>query len=239
MKTYLINLEDRKDRLESAKAEFKKVGLEYDRVNAIDSRALSGPTSPLVTSGVQGCWESHKICYSNLLASGENYALICEDDLQIKNVKHFHEALDWATKNNVGLLQIGFLTHGVKNRLLYLYETLEMITFKVIYLITRIPNLPISFKGIGSRLRVAKYGKTLASFIPDSFFPGTHCYLISRETAQKILSLNDPQFLSADEFLIALSGMRTLSLYRTRKSVVSQSDSVPSIESRFVGVNGK
>ena len=239
MKTYLINLSERKDRLTAASDEFRKIEVDFERVEAIHSSALDLSTPQLVTPGVQACWESHKLCYSKLLSSEEDYALICEDDFKVINKKLFFEALDWAVEKNVDLLQVGYLTQGVQNRFLNLYKILEMVLFKVIYAVTRLEYLPKSIKKISTRMRVSRYGLTSRKFIPDSCLPGTHCYIISRETAGKLIKLNYPQFLSADEFLISLSGMRSFSLYRTRRSAVTQNDLDPSIKTRFVGVEGK
>lgn len=234
MKTYLINLIGRTDRYHTSKKELSKIQLDFERIDAISTNSILLKSPQFVSLGVEACWESHKLCYESLLNSDEEYALICEDDIEILNANLVLKTIRWAIENKVDIVQIGFLVHGLKNRFLYIHGTLEMIFFKVLYLATT--SLPWAHSKITLRLRVASYGKTPVTYIPDSFFPGTHCYLISRNAARKILLLNNPQFLSADEFFISLSGMRAFSIFRNRKSAVGQNKSEPSIQDRFARV---
>ena len=72
--TLFINLETRKDRLEHAEKEFKKMNINAERFNAVK-----------LASGAIGCTMSHIKCLE--LAKQRNYehVFVCEDDIDFKN----------------------------------------------------------------------------------------------------------------------------------------------------------
>ncbi len=72
--TLFINLEARKDRLEHAEKEFKKMNIIAERFNAVK-----------LASGAVGCTMSHIKCLE--LAKQRNYeqVFVCEDDIVFKN----------------------------------------------------------------------------------------------------------------------------------------------------------
>ena len=73
-----------------------------------------------------------------------------------------------------------------------------------------------------SRLRVRIAINRPINFVADDCLPGAHFYLVNRKMASAILELNEPQFLSIDDFYSALSKMRTFRILRSRKSAASQ-----------------
>jgi GR25 family glycosyltransferase involved in LPS biosynthesis len=229
MRIYLINLESRKDRLEASKVHLNKLERDYTPVIAVDSKNISDADS-LVTTGVKACWESHKKCFQLLVTSDENYAVIFEDDIEIQNAKEINLVIDKAIDLKVDLLQLGFLTPGLQAKLLNSYFLFESSIFRSI---GSFASLTPFGKSLNSRLRVKTYSAAPQKFLPDLFFPGTHAYLISKEMAREILKLNTPQFLSADDFFTALARMRSFRMFRSRSSLVTQSNSSPSIVSRF------
>lgn len=88
--TLFINLEQREDRLKHAKEEFKKMGINAQRFNAVK-----------LASGAVGCTMSHIKCLE--LAKERNYdqVFICEDDITFtnpellkKNLRKFYENKD-------------------------------------------------------------------------------------------------------------------------------------------------
>ena len=67
----IINLDRRKDRLDSARKEFAKLGIdEINRMPAIPNEI-----------GMIGCGESHKRCLEIAIQNEWDYVLICEDDV--------------------------------------------------------------------------------------------------------------------------------------------------------------
>ena len=69
--------------------------------------------------------------------------------------------------------------------------------------------------------------------VPVDIRPGGHCYVISRRMGQAMQELNNPIIFSADELFVSISKMRAFRMFRMRKSLASQSDSLTSVNSRF------
>lgn len=72
--TLFINLEHRKDRLEHASREFKKMNIDAERVDAIKHNV-----------GAIGCSMSHIKCLEIAKKRNYEYVFICEDDIEFKN----------------------------------------------------------------------------------------------------------------------------------------------------------
>lgn len=98
MKTYIINLENARDRKEAMEYQAKRSGLHYELVPAIDGRKI--PTNLLsilkkehsyaVTPGEIGCSLSHLTVYKALTASDDECALVLEDDVSLpEDIFHF------------------------------------------------------------------------------------------------------------------------------------------------------
>ena len=92
-KTYLINLDRSPERLEYSAQEFKKHGIEYERVQAIDGQDLDINDYPQATANSAyyhtplsanevACYLSHIKCLELFLASDAEHALITEDDFR-------------------------------------------------------------------------------------------------------------------------------------------------------------
>ncbi len=94
IKTYLINLDDSTERLDSAKQQLDLAGITFERVSAFDGRKVE-PTDikeydnkasmaymgRKMTGGELGCYFSHVSCVERFLASDADYAIVLEDDM--------------------------------------------------------------------------------------------------------------------------------------------------------------
>ena len=97
MKAFLINLEKAKDRLNSCNKEFKKVGLDYILVKAINGEEnypSKKEFSRLFYTLKHGkrinprevaCYQSHIKALELFVKTSEEYALICEDDIEFSD----------------------------------------------------------------------------------------------------------------------------------------------------------
>lgn len=229
---FLINLDDRTDRLESSTKQLKAVDLQFTRIPAVSFTEVEG--SMFLTAPVLACWKSHLKTYSALIASEFDYALVLEDDFSIYRPKKFSKFLSDLEIRKYDLLQIGFLLPGLLNRLRWVYEELEKICFYALGLFSR----SVGLKSFSKRLRIVEARSVSLKFTQSSFMPGTHAYLISRNMALTLTNLETPQ-LSADEFLIALSKMRSFRMTRFWRSVITQNNSAPSINNRFLNRSEK
>ena len=89
MRTYLINLARRPDRL--AAMQGQTAGLALDRVEAVDAQIANGidrwfqPGGPLgeIPQGDKACLLSHRQAWERFLASGDSHAVFLEDDVRL------------------------------------------------------------------------------------------------------------------------------------------------------------
>lgn len=90
MKTYLINLDRSTDRLAVMKERLAAIGVTAERVsgvegsklnmNSVDVAVPNASYPRLLTPGEIGCFLSHRKCWERLVDSGDDWALILEDD---------------------------------------------------------------------------------------------------------------------------------------------------------------
>ncbi len=97
MKSYLINLATRQDRLELATLSIKQLGLELVRIEAVLGRELEYPHPQFDESGYTirqgrrrvdaevGCYLSHLQAMETFLDSGDEFGIIVEDDVAFRD----------------------------------------------------------------------------------------------------------------------------------------------------------
>ena len=224
---FLINLDDREDRLEASTRQLQELKLQFTRVSAVSAKSVE--ESAFLTAPVLACWKSHLKTYSMLIESDLEFALVFEDDFLIKKPKTFIGLLGSLESEKHDLLQLGFLLPGFFTRFRWLFEEIEKLTFFALGYIFKSSRL-VTFS---KRLRIVEVKSLALKFTKSSFLPGTHAYLINRKMALTLLALDSPQ-LSADEFFLALSKMRSFRMARYWRSLIAQSKSKPSINERFV-----
>jgi glycosyl transferase, family 25 len=93
MRTYLINLARRTDRLAAMERQAGLLGLDLDRVEAVDAKsAESGaidrwfaPGGPLgeIPKGDKACLLSHRLAWERFLATPDRHAAFLEDDVRL------------------------------------------------------------------------------------------------------------------------------------------------------------
>lgn len=216
---FLINLDRDLNRLAWSSNQLESVGLEFTRVSAVDMNLLSETGGDLVTLGVKACWESHKKTLQLFLEGNSDFALIAEDDLYFKSHRKVMKVLQDARWKDLDVYQIGFLSHGILAKISIAISNLEALIFKI--LSSCIATFNENSK-VARRMRVKQALRMPIGMVASRFEAGTHCYIISRHAAQIVLTLNDPQFLSADDFYSALARMRSLKFGRPSRSLAGQ-----------------
>jgi glycosyl transferase family 25 len=89
MKSFVINLDRRPDRLARMSAIFDKLGLQFDRVSAVDGTQLSRDDlirlrgNDQARAGETACFLSHRECWRRIVEDDLPCAAIFEDDLHI------------------------------------------------------------------------------------------------------------------------------------------------------------
>jgi hypothetical protein len=118
------------------------------------------------------------------------------------------------------MVQLGFLKPGVDTKIKILIANIDNRVFRLLGNLSRLPGL--AGRNFSSRMRVRQSFTTPRGFVIDDCQPGAHFYLVRRSFCQSVLSLNNPQFLSIDDFYTALSKMRTFKMLRVKKNLVIQ-----------------
>jgi GR25 family glycosyltransferase involved in LPS biosynthesis len=214
---YLINLDREIERLNSSLAESRDLLCEIIRVSAVDLKTLPDASDLFVSAGVRAAWLSHMKCFKLFLESGHPFALILEDDFSIKNIAMFNNELKKVLGSSADVVQLGFLRPGLDTRVKITISNVEERVFRTILFISRLLKLKSS-----SRLRLKRLADAPKGYVIDDFQPGAHCYVVSRRAAEIVLELNEPQFLSIDDFFTAFARMRSLRFLRIKWSISGQ-----------------
>lgn len=228
VKAYVINLKSRSDRWKSVEKQTQSLGIPLIRVDAVSKDEVLA--EPFVTPAVAAAWFSHKKAMSLFLETQDEYALILEDDFVLQD--RWSE-FDFSKYQS---LEIDFLQIG------YLVTTpLDLLELKI----KAAADLCLKFLTWTSRARIFEKTnlrkKALIReqlnlplhLVASDIRPGAHAYIVSRKFALAMQQINSPVILSTDALYIALGWMRSFKFVRFRKSVISQSDSVTSIDDRF------
>lgn len=215
---YVINLDRDVDRWNSVLKESSHSFLKTLRVKAIDAHDL--PSQDFVAPGVHAAWLSHLKAMHVFLESGLDFAIIAEDDFHIKRPFDLLSHIKTLSNLDWDMVQFGFLRPGIDTRIKIQIAHVESILFKFLGILSRIPGF--TRRKFFSRMRVRQSLTTPRGFIIDDCQPGAHFYLVTRSFCQSISTLNDPQFLSIDDFYTALSRMRTFRMLRVKRNLVTQ-----------------
>lgn len=130
MKIYVINLDRSFERLQNMAQLLNKMGLSFVRVPAVDGNLIEAQSfcsTPnwrypyVMTNGEIGCFLSHRRCWESLVESGEEWALILEDDCLFSDrARNYMSSTSWIP-NGVDIVQLFHTQH-----LTVYKETLEI-----------------------------------------------------------------------------------------------------------------
>jgi GR25 family glycosyltransferase involved in LPS biosynthesis len=218
--TLLINLDRDVERLKSSVEEFSKLGMTFTRISATTSENLENPSSFAFKRSVEACWASHLSALQVLVESDNTFAIVYEDDFFIKNEKTFKKNLTQLQNHDFDLVQLGYLSIGFKNKLIVLIENTQALLFRFFLVLGNL-GVPL-FRENLSRQRINLIQGTPRHFVPNSFQPGTHAYMISRSLAEKILAEYKTFLLPTDGFYNALANAGGIVSFRASKSLVNQ-----------------
>lgn len=109
MKTYLINLDKRQDRIEECL--YANIPFPFERFSATDGDVFINEEENKFMRGHFGCWDSHRRLLEKLRYSSDDYTLILEDDVQFVDGLSINDIMeelpfDW------DLLYLGGLNKG-------------------------------------------------------------------------------------------------------------------------------
>lgn len=127
MKTYFINLDRSPDRLDYMTKTLDALGLDYERVPAVDGRALSkeeiagvyrhAPGTQFLDPGSIACSLSHREVWERIVAADDKYALVLEDDVIFgENAGEILKDTSWIPDGTALLRLETFRRHTVHGR---------------------------------------------------------------------------------------------------------------------------
>jgi glycosyl transferase family 25 len=206
MRTFLINLARRPDRLQAMTAQLSNLGLPVQVVPAVDAMKVSddqanrrfaanGPLGP-IPKGDKCCTLSHMRAWEMFLASGDSLALVLEDDVAIdSDAIRLLQDLSWIGPS-VGLVKIEH--YGPESQRVLVDELVDV--------------------GCGRQV-----GRLL------SRHTGAAAYIISRQTAQKVLSWPKRWTLPVDHMLFNPNNSplaATLRPYQLTPAIARQTEAI-------------
>jgi GR25 family glycosyltransferase involved in LPS biosynthesis len=205
----VINLDRRPDRLALIAAELQRVGLSFEKQEAVDGQ-LESLESEFISKGAIGCWKSHINSMRRLVESKASFGLILEDDAVFRpevNKQSLSQMMNLMERNQLDILQIGFV------------DWLYSISWKSLE-----PGI-LEFLIDLLKRRGVKDASGIR-FVPGEFRSSTHAYIVNARIAKAIAeTFPTPPLLPWDDYLgmLAKSQMhRGIRIARLVKSVVSQ-----------------
>jgi len=216
----VINLEKDSKKLEKSLLEAKNAEIKLIRISAINGASLFEKSAFGFTKEVEACWASHLSAYKYLLSTEYASAIIFEDDFKIENCKNIVEVIHEFQKRDFDLLQLGFLSIGIRVKISQMLINLE--TFLLRILSGTLSKISFFSRNISRRLRIQRIAKTPKGLIPNDFQPGAHAYIISRQLANEIVSNYSNFMVPTDGFLQILAQSGGITSFRVRRSLVSQ-----------------
>ena len=215
MLTFVINLDDSKDRFDVISKRLDKLGISYERMSAVNGRALTEEeveslTYPhdhfetkvrftrMLTRGEIGCFLSHRKCWQRLLVSDEKFAAVMEDDIEISpHAQEFLTADRWIPEN-VDLIQMGG------------------------------GNRVVNARVMSEELKINDCFKL---YRPTTPALGTLCYIISKRAARAALDMSKKLPAPVDNFMFTrwFDLARLFPVWQIAPLIVIQSDRFESI----------
>jgi GR25 family glycosyltransferase involved in LPS biosynthesis len=226
---YVINLRIRTDRKDHATLEASRHGLSVQFVEAVEGEKVDSADLGLLSAPALACWESHLSVFQLISNSSFQKAVVLEDDFEFTNFGHLLKKLKKIDLDNWDIVQVGFLTHDIKEWISIKLQNVE--SFFFIGISRLFSTTPLNGMDLKNRLRVKRAKDVPFGFIPDDLRAGAHAYIISRNCAQRLLNSHSSQrVLTTDGLFIALNWTKQFRTLRLQKSLVRQISSPSSIK---------
>ncbi len=222
-RTYIINLARSPERRMFMEQQFKDLTMEFNIIDAVEGKSYDFAdcydeilwrvhNGKPGTPGEKGCALSHRIALQRMLDEELDYALILEDDIEL--YPHFKEIVESelklreSGKTHWEYLSFNYPSVGWKSIHLWLFMFFNMAKVKKtdFSFVLKLPIYFLKFIAVsaiylleGARetlyARIFPLGKA-ARFYRSLYLAG--CYIVTKEGAKKLISLNTPLSYTAD-----------------------------------------
>jgi GR25 family glycosyltransferase involved in LPS biosynthesis len=227
---YVINLAHRTDRWHDVECQRSSLGVSIIRVEAVDQDLKELSDLTFAAKGVAATWLSHQKAAAEFLKTDSQFAMILEDDFLLLR-KFKVPSLELLANLEADFVQLGYLRVTPWENFDVTISNIRDRVLRVINWITK--SRWGSMSKLQKRLLIQERVGVPTDLVPVDIRPGGHCYVISRRMGEAMQELNNPIIFSADELFVSISKMRAFRMFRMRKSLVRQSNSVTSVSSRF------
>ena len=204
----VINLAKRPDRLALISADLDKAGLKFETQVAVDGQTVES-SSKFLSKGEIGCFKSHVNAMRRQVEVGAPFSLILEDDAALSpglNEKYLSEMTNLMIRNQIDILQIGFIEHH--------YSLSRSMRRGILEFLIEL------LRGRGQK------DVSGVRFVLGEFRAGAHAYIINNRLAEGISGAGtQPSLLPFDDWLGLISigqTHRNIKIARLVKSVVAQ-----------------
>ena len=202
----VINLDRRPDRLALISGDLHKAGLSFETQVAVDGQTVE-ISSKFLSKGEVGCFMSHVNSMRRQAEVGAPFCLILEDDAALSpivNDKFLSEMTELMIRNQIDILQIGFIEH---------FYSLSL----------RRGILEFFIDLLKSRGQKDESGMR---FVLGEFRAGSHAYMVNNRLAEAISdTVKEPPLVPWDGYMHTLAGQigrGEIRVARLAKSVVAQ-----------------
>lgn len=225
--TVVINLAKEKERKSFMENQLNSYGITHVFLDAIngysydfsyicDDSISKIKNNTILTAPEKGCALSHRLALEMFLKSEKKYGLILEDDIDISPL--FKQAVIReisSNKNKWSYLQFNYSPVGIQGIalwwFLFLHDNKKRNILQLSFTIIKgiVMNIISIFWGARDAFyRLINSGRT-CGIIRDQYLAG--CYIVTRESAKKLIELNTPIIYTAD---------RLQNIARRNKSII-------------------
>ena len=217
---FVISLPNATDRLSLISAHLDLLGLKFEVVRGYVPADLNTPKISNVTPTTDAVWHSHRAC-AKLVADNYKPAVILEDDAALGVKKDdLLKMLEDMEAYDLDLIQVGFLRLNIFDGIsIFARNFYNFFVRKAIFVnFFRIFGL----REVERSKRQFWRKKIPSQYVINDIRYGAQAYFISPRFASVVLELNNPTFLSIDEFFVSLSKMKSFRMVRLKHSRARQ-----------------
>jgi GR25 family glycosyltransferase involved in LPS biosynthesis len=240
IKNYLINVDNRIDRLANVSHRFDLIRKSFYRISAVRGEELVDNFTLFTMPNMEANWRSLQKVFKIIAESEEEFAFVFEDDVIFqKDIEKFFTTMGNFPSLEFDVIQFGFCLFSGRNddKVKNSHRKIVRRIFDM-YLKSTNKLRKIHLYHAKSELRQSIYEKNTHRFnlekvlglrLENSCEPGTHAFAISKKFASKLINYNLPMLMSGDLLFMTLSKCPQYKMFRLENSLAFQDTTFPSV----------